>query len=257
MLLRSAVVVAIVIALAGCGGDRQPTAAAAAPAEAPATAPTPNASAPAKTDKRKKVKEQSVDEFAQMRAELGLSADQEVTFAAKLAARDAAVKAWSEGPDGTRLEAAKLERTAAKDEAKRAELDTEIKRLNEGHWKVRTTYRAEVLQVLTLDQQRRWAGTRLGDRMVKVYGNLTLDEAQQAGIRAIAGEATNATLAEGDVPRDPYLAKVLDPARIEAERRIEAEVLTEAQRGLLAQRRAEKAEKKAEKAEKKAAAPAP
>lgn len=176
-------------------------------------------------------------EFAQMRQDLNLTPDQEVAFSARVAAREAALRAWNDGPDGKRLAAARSERTAATDPIQRAQLDAELTRLNESQWKVRSTYRAEVLQVLTADQQQRWAGARLGERLLNVYARLGLDDAQQVRVRAIADEAVALDLAPGEVVRDPYLATVLEPARLAATLRIEAEVLTAAQQAVLAQPR--------------------
>ena len=171
----------------------------------------------------------SKHEFAQMRQDLNLTPDQEVAFSARVAAREAALRAWNDGPDGKRL--------AATDPIQRAQLDAELTRLNESQWKVRTAYRAEVLQVLTADQQQRWAGARLGERLLKAYGRLGLDDAQQAQVRALAGEAVALDLPPGEVVRDPYLTTALEPARLAATLRIEAEVLTAAQQAVLAQPR--------------------
>ena len=214
MSIRSLLVLLVVIlaALAGCGPDRA--------ADQPATKPKAGA---------------GENEFAQMRRELALSADQEVAFSAKVAARDAALRAWREGPEGKRLEAARRERTAATDDAQRRALDAELTALNQAQWKVRTTYRAEVMQVLTADQQQAWAGARLGERLLSTYGRLGLDEAQQARVRAIASAAVASERA--DLVADPWLTTALEPARIAAEQRIEGEVLTDGQRATMAERR--------------------
>ena len=213
------VLVALLVTLVGCGGkDRQED------------YPVHGASAGSASVT-------SDSEFARMRAELDLTADQEVAFSAKVAAREAAMRAWNNGPDGRRLAAARSERTSATDAATRANLDAELTRLNESQWKVRTAYRAEVLQVLTAEQQQHWAGARLGERLIKAYGGLELDQAQQARVRAIAAETSAAGLPAGSVVADPYLALVLEPARLAAEQRIESEVLSAAQQVTLAQRR--------------------
>lgn len=239
MSMRSTVPVLLVLAaaLAGCGGGSRTDAAAAASTKAAASG---EARKKEKKASKKKAKG-TQDEFVQMRQELGLTPDQEVAFSARLAARNAAVQAWKDGPEGKRLAAARTERTAATDPAKQAALDAEITRLNQAHWKVRTDYRSQVMAVLTPDQQRRWAGTRLGDRLLKQYGKLDLDEGQQQRVRAIANDVVGAHLEAGALAADPYLSKTLGPASLAAEKRIEAEVLTEAQRKTLAERRAPKA----------------
>ena len=91
--------------------------------------------------------------------------------------------------------------------------------------------------MLTADQQQRWAGARLGERLLKAYGRLGLDDAQQVRVRALAGEAVALDLPPGEVVRDPYLTTALEPARLAATLRIEAEVLTAAQQAVLAQPR--------------------
>ena len=252
MSIRSAapVLVVLLAILAGCGaGGRAAGAPAAAPATEAVTATTTSAgtavatpAAPEKSATARKPKKGAPagNEFAQMRRELGLTPDQEVAFSAKVAARDAALQAWSDGPDGQRLEAARSERTAATDELTRRSLDAEITDLNQAQWKVRTTYRSEVMQVLTADQQRAWASARLGDRLLSTYGKLHLDDAQRARVRAIASAAVAAD--QPAVVGDPYLTTALDPARLAAEQRVEAEVLTDAQRVTLAERRKKKAE---------------
>jgi hypothetical protein len=177
-------------------------------------------------------------EFTQLRRDAGLRPEQEVALSARIAARDAALTAWHQGAQGRRLLAAKKERASTADPARQAALDAEIQELHQALWAVRRTYRSEILAVLDGDQQRRWAGARLGERLAQTYAALGLAEEQRARIAGIAGTAAAATIADGDVVRDPYLTSVLDPARLEAARLVEAEVLSAAQYRILADRRA-------------------
>lgn len=255
MHLRHLAPVLAILVIAGCG--REP-ATEAGTTVAPTTsqpttakpAATPSKPRQAKPDEPKPLPAES--EFVQMKRELAISGEQAQRFDAAVTKRDATVDGWFNGPEGKRLEEAKSERKDATDEARKAALDAELKKLNHQSWAVRAEGRRSVLAELTPQQRQTWAANRLTDRLLRTYGKSGLDEAQQGRVRAIATEETAKNVTPEAVLKDPYLTDALTPARVAAEARVEAEVMNDAQRAALAERRAKR---KADAETKAAAAP--
>jgi Spy/CpxP family protein refolding chaperone len=174
------------------------------------------------------------DEYDQMILELGVDGRQLTMFLQRVEAFHAGRDRIDAGPIPRQREQVEAELRAARsrndaDEVRR--LQARRKELGERYWQARGEYRAAVMEVLTLDQQRAWCSHRLYDRVSGRLRRAKMTDAQVARARAICDEEAAKLVQRGTIRSDPYLrvlrdAKVTDPV---AERIIET-VLSDEQR---------------------------
>jgi Spy/CpxP family protein refolding chaperone len=178
------------------------------------------------------------DEFQQMITELNLQGEQLARFNARVEARQ---KAWAEYQAGDKakqlaeMRAALREARRARDEAKIAELENKIEAPGKQEWELRSKLRAEVMAVLTLDQQKKWAGYVLNGRVRPALRRAALTEEQARQVRALCDQAAAEFVKAGTVAADPYLTG-LSEVRASVLEKITAEVLTAGQREKIARR---------------------
>ena len=155
------------------------------------------------------------DDYIAMQQDLTLTPEQKIKFDEALKVRNAAYDAWAKSPQGVRYNAARSEETAAKrdnDAAKTAKLTAEVAELNKGRDKVRSDSRREFDKVLTLDQQKQWAGRNLYIRALAALKNPTLTADQKKQAREIANKIAADRVKADTVEKDPYL--LLDEAAV-------------------------------------------
>jgi hypothetical protein len=257
-----ALVPALALLLAACGGERSaaaaPAAGAAAPAPAQPAAATRTA-APAQPDAKQP------DEFERMIVAAGLQGERLAAFNARVQQRHERFQAWNDGPQGRRLAAAREEQkaaTAAKDEARASQLAAEVKTLDGEQFALRSRERAEVMLLLTHAERRAWAATVLTEAVLRAFSKAGLDQAQQTRVADLA-KAAAPELDDATITADPYLRQTLREPRQRLEMAIESGVLTDEQRAAREARRqraakpAKSADPAAGQAVETAPAPAP
>jgi Spy/CpxP family protein refolding chaperone len=149
------------------------------------------------------------DEFQLMILQLGLQGDQLKAFQLKVAERLKSIADWNQGKSGKQVADLdkKLEQARnAKDEAKIKSLTEQRAPLQLESSQLRVRLRADVMSVLTLEQQRQWAAFVLCDCVR--YRNLrgiVLDAAQVKQAQSICSEVAAKFVKEDTIAKDPYL----------------------------------------------------
>ncbi len=170
------------------------------------------------------------DDYVEMQRDLTFTPEQKAKFDEALKARNAGYDAWAKSPRGMRYSAARNEEAAARranDADKLAKLTPEVAELRKEQEKVRTDLRREFNKVLTLEQQKQWAGRNLYIRALAALKNPTLTDAQKKQAREIANGIAAGKVKQGTAEKDPYL--LLDEAAVnQTTEEIKAKVLPSA-----------------------------
>jgi Spy/CpxP family protein refolding chaperone len=189
-----------------------------------------------KAEKPPKPPEPKVSEFDQMITVCALKGEQLEKFETQRKARD---KAWADyqASDKTKqLSELRAELSAAKkanETEKVAALQKKIEPLAAAEWEYRSKLRANVMGVLTLDQQKQWAGFVLNDRVLRTFRRTGLTDEQLKQVRVLCDKAAAAAIKENTVSSDPYLL-TLSEAQASVIEEIKAKVLTAEQRDKMA-----------------------
>ena len=152
------------------------------------------------------------DEFQLMILELNLQGDQLKTFQLKLGERLKAIDAWNQSASARQL--AELEKRLqkareSKDTANLQALQGPFDRLRQEALKLRSSQRAEVMSILTLEQQQRWAGYVLFDRVShRNFRKTMFSKTQAEQARAICNEIAAKFVKEDTIAQDPYLGSL-------------------------------------------------
>jgi hypothetical protein len=205
-----------------------------APSMAPATAPT---TAPVSDDEPDQVRLSvgRTDEYDEVIADLKIEGEQLVAFRAKNLERIAKLEAFVESDDGKQMIALREELAAARRDKQRekvAPLRAKITPLSDKYWAIRNQGRTDLLNLLTEDQLKRYAGHALLSRCLRGMEQIELSPEQKAQAREITNAAAAPWYKPGVAESDPYFRDLLSveaPTRA----RIVAEVLTPEQRAKL------------------------
>lgn len=231
---------AIVLALAGCqGGAVRPE-----PARSFENAPAADRRAVvAEIEKRRQADSQSVDEFDEMILVTNMDGRQLGAFQEAVRDRKAKYQAYSDGPEGQKLAAARKELAdarAARDEAKAADLQKQVAPLDQADLDYRTKVRAPVVEIMDLDQQRDWAAYVLWGRWGGLnarFQGLGLTDDQLKKAQTVCRAEMNDIVKPGTLRNDPYLMifrrRGENPFKDRVAARIGREVLSEDQRKML------------------------
>jgi Spy/CpxP family protein refolding chaperone len=189
-----------------------------------------------KADKPPKPPEPRVSEFDQMITVCALKGEQLEKFEAQRQARD---KAWADYQASDKAKQLSDLRTAlsaakkANETDKVAALEKKIEPLAAAEWEYRSKLRANVMGVLTLDQQKQWAGFVLNARVLQAFRRTGLTDDQVKQVRVLCDKAAAAAIKEDTVSSDPYL-QTLSEAQASVIEEIKAKVLTAEQRDKMA-----------------------
>jgi hypothetical protein len=158
------------------------------------------------------------DEYQYMAKLNNLAGDNLAKFDRACAEREIAINAWTAGP-GKQVDdvrAAMKAAKAAKDEAAVANLQAKYDLLNQMDIDYRTMLRSNVMQTLTLEQQRRWAGFVINQQVMKKFSKIELSDRQKESIQRMADDAADRTVKADTLEKDPFLNslksnEVIDP----------------------------------------------
>ena len=231
-----AVAVAAILVLGGCetGGKRMEF------AGAPAA---DRAAVIAEIEERRQTDPASVDEFDEMVLVTNMDGRQLGAFLEAVAVRHAKYQAYSDGPAGRNLAAARqqlADARAARDEAKVEDLRQQLAPLEQADMDYRTQVRVPVVSVMDLAQQRDWAAYVLWGRWGGLHGrfrDLGLTDEQRWRAQAVCRDEMNTLIEPATLRADPYLwvfrQRGASPAKEAVAARIGREVLSEDQRKML------------------------
>jgi hypothetical protein len=181
-----------------------------------------------------KAAEPKPDEFEEMITMFKLQGPQLEQMRSKMKARTEALAAWDQTEKGKQKKQQDEELAQAKagdDAAKLQAAQEKAKPLADEHWELRKKLRADVMSVLTLEQQRAWAGHMLwGPRkLFQSFRRAGLTEEQTQKAIAVCAEVAAEVVKEGTVAKDPYLM-VLNEVKEKAFSAVKDKVLTDEQR---------------------------
>lgn len=171
--------------------------------------------------------------------ELGLSDDQKAKLTAAMAERSEAVKKWDEanGAKVKELTAAEAKAKEAKDAEGAKKVSAEIKTLKAGRTAIEDEGKAKFHALLTPDQKTHLQGYNLYVGAMTKFSKAELTDDQKTKAKTIALETGKSVAADTD-------AKALAKVKNDLAARIDKEVLTDAQREVLAKLAAEKSKPK-------------
>jgi hypothetical protein len=175
---------------------------------------------------------QAIDEFKQMETVCKIEGDALAKFRAATAQRHQKFAAWQETDKGKKLaqlRAARDEAKKAKDDAKLTAAEAALEPLAKEEQEFRSKIRADVMALLSLDQQRAWAAYVLNGLAMKSLGKAQLTDDQKEQVLALCREPASKYVAADTIARDPYLSglKEFSPQVVAAARE---KVLTAEQR---------------------------
>jgi hypothetical protein len=162
-----------------------------------------------------------VSEFDQMATLVNLQGEQLVTFNQKRAAREQALAAWNSSASGKKLAESRLQQAAAKEAGNTNQVQQLQKQailLTDEEWVMKKKLRAEVISVLTLPQQQKWAGFVLFGKVEKTFRKAKLTEQQVAQAKAVCDKQASNFVKDGTIAADPYLTTLaeIQPATVKA-----------------------------------------
>ncbi len=185
---------------------------------------------------------QRIDEFDEMILVTNMDGTQLGAFMAAVQDRVARIEAFDQTPAMVKLDGLRGRLAAAKkakDEAAVASLVKEIEPLQETRSAFYNAARADVVGIMTLDQQRDWATFVLWDHWGRTRGHfrraaLSDDQLQMA--EAICADECRTLIQPGTMEKDPYLwvCRGGSEFKQQVRDRIAREVLTDAQREAMA-----------------------
>lgn len=206
--------------LAGCAtqSEKSCTPPPAASTQAPAkVAPTPKPGAKVEKPKTTVAKpavqatptpKEVVSEFDQMATLANLQGEQLVAFNQKRAARELALTTWESSANGKKLADLRLQQAAAKTAGNTnqvQQLQTQATPLADERWTMKKRARAEVISVLTLPQQQKWAGFVLYGKVEKTFRKTKLTEEQIKQAKTVCDKQAAGFVKDGTIAADPYL----------------------------------------------------
>lgn len=148
------------------------------------------------------------DEFDAMIRVTDMDGRQLAGFLAAVADRLERLDVWNSGAKGMRSDELRKRVSAAQAAGHQEELSRlvgELDLLDAEYGALRTALRARVMGVMTLAQQRVWAGHRLWGSVARGLRGVELTADQQAKALAICVEAAAELIKDGTVSEDPYL----------------------------------------------------
>jgi len=157
------------------------------------------------------------DDYQQMIVVCHLAGFQRLDFDRALERHAAALAEFEQGRTAQARQAAAdalAEAKAAGNEKKVRSAEAKFADADEKYWKARGKLRAEVMKVLSLQQQRDWAGYLLYHKTIGRFDKVALGEGQKTDARQLANEAAAEVVEEKTVRSDPYL-KVLDGTELQ------------------------------------------
>ena len=171
--------------------------------------------------------------------ELSLSEEQKAKLTSVLADRSGALKAWDVANSAkvSSLTAQQTSAKAAKDTEAASKAGEELKALKAGRTAIEDDGKAKFHAILTPDQRVHLNGYNLYIGAMIKFSKAELTDEQKAKAKTIALETSKSASAEID-------AKALAKVKTDLAARIEKEVLTDAQREVLAKLAAEKSKPK-------------
>jgi hypothetical protein len=158
------------------------------------------------------------DPFEQMIAVCRIRGFQRLDFERALGRYEAHREEIESGPPGeARAEARQaLDRAkAAGDPAAVRAAEGQLETARRRYRKALASQRAEVMEILSLEQQRDWAGYLLYHRALKRFDAVMLGEGQKGAIRRFANELAEEKVEKGTVRKDPFLEVLEDEALVD------------------------------------------
>lgn len=158
-----------------------------------------------------------MDEYQYMAKLNNLQGDNLAKFDRACAEREIAINAWTAGP-GKQVDdvrAAMKTAKAAKDEAAIANLQPRYDLLNQMDIDYRTQLRGNVMQTLTLEQQRRWAGFVINQQILRKFSKIELSDRQKESIQRMADDTADRIVKPDTVEKDPFFNSLKSPEIIE------------------------------------------
>jgi len=140
----------------------------------------------------------------------GITPEQTTALKEKIAERQRVLAGWVESDKGRELIRIRTELAAARRE-KKTKLISPLRKqalpLSEEYFKVRTAGRMEILNLLTPEQQQRYAARAIQARALRDLGKIKITEAQRQQFDTMCFDAAAEHLKANPLETDPYFNK--------------------------------------------------
>lgn len=153
-----------------------------------------------------------MDDYEVMPLELTFTPDQQTAFDAAVAARNTAYEKWMHEEQGKRYTQLQQDLAAARRAGNPTVIEDVQGKIAIAHSMEigkRADLRREFDKVLTLEQQKQWAGWRLFAQTIAKFNRVTLSGEQEKQARQVCQEMADKAVTDKTCETDPYLN--LDP----------------------------------------------